>query len=62
MAAMTALVTLLIAAGVVFLALALAWVPMQILLAQMAKNVRQVIQRQRDRRAAQRGTPDRRVM
>jgi hypothetical protein len=57
---MTALWTVLIAAGVILLALGLAWVPMQFLLAQMAKNVRELIQRQRERRAAARGTPDRR--
>lgn len=43
------------------LALALAWVPMRLLVGQMARNVRQIIQRQRDRRRIARGTPDRRV-
>lgn len=44
----------------VALALALAYVPMRILLAQMAKNVSAFIQRQRERRRVQRDTPDRR--
>jgi hypothetical protein len=42
-------------------ALALAYVPMRLLLAQIARNVTQMIQRQRDRRSAARGTPDRRA-
>ena len=42
------------------LALALAYVPMRLLLGQMARNVSQFIQRQRDRRREARGTPDRR--
>ena len=43
------------------LALALAWVPMRLLLGTMARSVRQVIQRQRDRRRIARRTPDRRT-
>lgn len=58
----TALVTILVVAVVLVLALGLAWAPMQLLLAQMAKNVRAFVQRQRDRRAAQRETPDRRSL
>jgi hypothetical protein len=42
--------------------LALAWLPMRILLGQMARNVTSFIQRQRDRRSAERGTPDRRQL
>lgn len=42
--------------------LALAWLPMRILLGQMARNVTAFIQRQRDRRSAERGTPDRRQL
>ena len=42
------------------LAIVLAYVPMQLLMSQMAKHVRQFIQRQRDRRALARNTPDRR--
>jgi len=57
---MSSIITLLVVAGILVLALALAWVPMQVLLVQMAKNVRAFIQRQRDRRNAPRETPDRR--
>ena len=42
--------------------LALAWLPMRLLLGQMARNVTSFIQRQRDRRTAQRETPDRRQL
>ena len=42
--------------------LALAWLPMRILLGQMARNVTSFIQRQRDRRSAARETPDRRQL
>lgn len=55
----TILILLVIALGIV-LATALAYVPMRLLLEQMAKNVQQFIQRQRDRRQAERNTPDRR--
>jgi len=61
---MSQLVILIIAASAVFLALAMAYLPMRILLTQIAKRVaepiRDFIQRQRDRRALARGTPDRR--
>ena len=61
---MSALVILIIAAAAVVLALGLAYLPMRILVTQMAKRVaepiRQFIQRQRDRRTLERGTPDRR--
>jgi hypothetical protein len=40
--------------------LALAYVPMRLLVGQMARNVSNFIQRQRDRRRVERGTPDRR--
>ena len=53
------LVLVVVAAGIA-LAIALAYVPMRLLISQMAKNVRQFIQRQRDRRAMDRHTPDRR--
>ena len=49
-----------VVAVAIALAIALAYVPMRLLLEQMAKNVRQFIQRQRDRRAMIRNTPDRR--
>jgi hypothetical protein len=44
----------------VVLALALAYVPMRLLLWQMARNVKAVIQRARERRRVTRDTPDRR--
>ena len=53
------LVLIVVAAGIA-LAIALAYVPMRLLISQMAKNVQQFIQRQRDRRATKRATPDRR--
>ena len=53
-------ITLGVIALVLLLALALAYVPMRLLLAQMARNVRSFIQRQRERRAVARDTPDRR--
>ena len=61
---MSTLVILSIVAAAVLLALGLAYLPMRILLAQMAKRVaepiREFMQRQRDRRALARTTPDRR--
>jgi uncharacterized membrane-anchored protein YhcB (DUF1043 family) len=44
----------------VVLGIALAYVPMRLLVSNMAKNVQQFIQRQRERRTVQRPTPDRR--
>jgi len=55
----TILLLVVVAAGI-GLAIALAYVPMQLLISQMAKNVQQFIQRQRDRRQMARNTPDRR--
>jgi len=57
---MSFIAIIVIAAAAIALALALAYLPMRLLLAQMARNVRQFIQRQRDRREAARPTPDRR--
>jgi hypothetical protein len=57
---MSIVITLAILALVILLTLALAYVPMRLLLAQMARNVRTFIQRQRERRAVARHTPDRR--
>ena len=57
---MSIVISLVIFALVVLLTLALAYVPMRLLVAQMARNVRSFIQRQRERRAVERGTPDRR--
>jgi uncharacterized protein YqfA (UPF0365 family) len=53
------LILVVVAAGIA-LAIALAYVPMQLLISQMAKNVQQFIQRQRERRQMSRETPDRR--
>jgi hypothetical protein len=44
------------------LGLALAYVPMRLLVGQMARNITSFIQRQRDRRRVERGTPDRRQL
>ncbi len=44
----------------VAIALALAWIPMRLLLGRMARDISNFIQRQRDRRRVERGTPDRR--
>jgi uncharacterized protein YqfA (UPF0365 family) len=61
---MSQIIVLIIAAAAVLLALLLAYVPMRLLLTQMARQVaapiREFIQRQRDRRELERGTPDRR--
>lgn len=57
---MSVVITLVILALVVVLTLALAYVPMRLLVSQMARNVRSFIQRQRERRTVARGTPDRR--
>ena len=57
---MALLITLGVIAVVLVLTLALAYLPMRLLLAQMARNVRNFIERQRERRAVARGTPDRR--
>jgi hypothetical protein len=57
----SALVTLIVIAAAVALGIALAYLPMRLLLSTMAKNVREFIQRQRDRRAIARDTPDRRT-
>ena len=47
-------------AAAIAIAIGLAYLPMRLLVAQMARNVRQFIERQRDRRRVERGTPDRR--
>jgi len=57
------LLTALVFALILVLALALAYLPMRLLVAQMSRVVapiREFIQRQRDRRARARETPDRR--
>jgi hypothetical protein len=57
---MSAIVVLVIAALAVILALGLAYLPLRLLVGHIAKNVRAFIQRQRERRAVERATPDRR--
>lgn len=58
---LTTLLILFVALAIaIAIALGLAYVPMRLLVGQMARNVRQFIQRQRDRRAVARETPDRR--
>ena len=58
---MTSLIGIVIIAGVaIALGLLLAYLPMRLLLSQMAKNVTAFIQRHRDRRASSRRSPDRR--
>jgi uncharacterized protein YqfA (UPF0365 family) len=61
---MSFITTIIVAAAALVLALLFAYLPMRLLLGQMAKAVaapiRDFIQRQRDRRALERGTPDRR--
>lgn len=63
---MSSLVTLAVLLGFLALALAaglaLAYVPMRLLMGQMARNVSQLIQRQRERRRVARTTPDRRQL
>jgi hypothetical protein len=44
----------------ILIAVGLAYVPMRLLVGQIARNVKQYIQRERDRRRIARGTPDRR--
>ncbi len=56
------LVTLAAVAAAVVLGIALAYLPMRMLVTHIANNVRQFIQRQRDRRRIGRQTPDRRKM
>jgi hypothetical protein len=51
---------LIITAAAVALGLLLAYLPMRLLLTQMAKKVNAFIQRQRERRARARHSPDRR--
>jgi uncharacterized protein YqfA (UPF0365 family) len=61
---MSVIVTIIVAAAALTLALLFAYLPMRLVVAQMAKAVaapiREFIQRQRDRRTLSRGTPDRR--
>jgi hypothetical protein len=57
---MSSIVILLIAALAVIVAIGLAYVPLSLLVAHMARNLREFIQRQRERRLVHRETPDRR--
>ncbi|MEO6487515.1 MAG: hypothetical protein ABIO78_06190 [Thermoanaerobaculia bacterium] len=59
---MSAILTLVVILVAVLLGIALAYVPMRLLLATMAKNIKQFIQRQRDRREVSRETPERRTL
>ena len=59
---MSSLVTIFVIAAAVALAIGLAYVPMRLLVTTIARNVKQFIQRQRDRRATARETPDRRKL
>jgi peptidoglycan/LPS O-acetylase OafA/YrhL len=52
--------TLIVAAVCIILALALAWVPMRLIVGHITRNIKQYIERKRERRAAARDTPDRR--
>lgn len=57
---MSSVVTVAVVIGALLLGIVLAWLPMRILLGTMARNIREFIQRQRDRRRIARDTPDRR--
>lgn len=57
---MTLVLTLFVVVAMLALALALAYLPMRLLLGQMARNISQFMQRQRERRQGSRETPDRR--
>jgi hypothetical protein len=60
MSAITLIVLLLALAVAVAVAIGLAYLPMRLLLGRMARDISQFIQRQRERRRVERGTPDRR--
>ncbi|MEA2463784.1 MAG: hypothetical protein QOJ98_1531 [Acidobacteriota bacterium] len=66
MSEMSSLITLAVVVLALVVAVAigigLAYLPMRLLLGQMARNISNFIQRQRDRRTAERGTPDRRQL
>jgi hypothetical protein len=57
---MPTIVVLIIALLAVMLAIGLAYVPLRLLLGHIARNVREFIQRQRERRTIDRATGDRR--
>ena len=60
MSVMTLIVVSLALVVAIAVALGLAYLPMRLLLGRMAANITTFIQRQRDRRAISRETPDRR--
>ena len=60
MSTITLILLFLAMAVALALSIALAYLPMRLLLSQMARNVQQFIERQRDRRRSARETPDRR--
>jgi hypothetical protein len=60
MSAVTLIILVLFIALALALSIVLAWLPMRLLLGTMARNVREFIQRQRERRRVERSTPDRR--
>lgn len=57
---MPTIVALIIALLAVILAIGLAYVPLRLLLGHIARNVREFIQRQHERRTIDRATADRR--
>ena len=57
---MSSIVILLIAMLAVVLAIAMAYVPLRLLVGHIGHNIREFIQRQRERRTIDRATPDRR--
>ena len=62
MSLLTLIILFIALAVALALALGLAYLPMRLLMTQMARNVHQFIQRQRDRRRIARDTPDRRQL
>ena len=60
MSVTTLIVVLLALAVALAVAVGLAYVPMRLLIGKMARDITSFIQRQRDRRRVERGTPDRR--
>ena len=56
----TLAVIILVLAVALAVGIGLAYIPMRLLVSQMARNISQFIQRQRDRRQVARETPDRR--
>ena len=59
---MSTILTIVIVIAALVLGIGLAYVPMRLLLSSMAKNIKQFIQRQRDRRSVPREGVDRRTV